>query len=86
MTKSPLMTLEQLAVRLDAQSLEMAALRAALDVQFKRIAQMQAELDLLPLARTRRSLLMAGLPSATPRRPRGAERVASQNGNGRSHR
>jgi multidrug resistance efflux pump len=75
MTKAPSMTLEQLDARLQAQSLEMAALRAALDTQFKRIAQMQAELDLLPHARSRRSLLMAGLSHGP-----------SHNGNGRRHR
>jgi hypothetical protein len=75
MAKSPSMTtLEQLDARLREQSLDMANLRAALDVQFKRIAQMQAELDMLPHARKRRSLL-AGLRQAP-----------SHNGNGRGHR
>ena len=62
MTQSPLTTLKQLAARLQEQSLDVANLRTALDVQFKRIAQIQAELDLLPHARMRRALLMAGLP------------------------
>jgi hypothetical protein len=47
-------TLKQLDAKLQAQALEVANLRAALDVQFKRIAQMQAELDVLPTARERR--------------------------------
>ena len=47
-------TLKQLEVKLQAQALEVDNLRVALDVQFKRIAQMQAELDVLPAARERR--------------------------------
>jgi hypothetical protein len=39
--------------------LQMASLRAALDIQLTRIAQMQAELDALPQARKRRQLLRA---------------------------
>jgi len=50
-------TLKQLDSKLQAQALELDNLRAALDVQFKRIAQMQAELDLLPTARERRKFL-----------------------------
>jgi hypothetical protein len=61
--------------RLQEQSLNVANLRTALDVQFKRIAEMQVELDMLPDARIRRSLLTAAVPQ-TP----------SYNGNGRSHR
>ena len=57
MTTSEKTTLKQLVTRLHEQSLEMATLRAALDVQFTRIAQMQAELDLLPHARKRRQTL-----------------------------
>jgi len=75
MTKSPSTTLEQLDARLREQSLEMAALRAAIDTQFTRIAQMQAELDSLPHARLRRAMLMARLSP-----------VPARNGNGRSHR
>jgi len=44
---------------LRAQALEVDNLRAALDVQFKRIAQMQAELDVLPMARARRKTIRA---------------------------
>jgi uncharacterized coiled-coil protein SlyX len=56
MTKSAV-TLEQLMSRLNEQGLELTTLRAALAVQFKRIASMQAELDLLPHARKRRQAL-----------------------------
>jgi hypothetical protein len=37
---------------------EVASLRSALDIQFKRIAAMQAEIDLLPASRRRRHLAM----------------------------
>ena len=74
MTKSAV-TLEELASRFREQALEMATLRAALDIQFKRIADMQAELDVLPQARKRRELLR-GLLS----------KPASHNGNHRSDR
>jgi multidrug resistance efflux pump len=52
-------TLKQLQAHLHEHSLQMASLRAALDVQVTRIAQMQAELDVLPQARKRRQLLRA---------------------------
>ena len=67
MTKSALPSLEQLDARLHEQTVEMASLRACLDIQFKRIAQMQAELDVLPQARRRRQSLLALLiqPSAS---------------------
>ena len=58
---------QQIDPRVEAQ---LADLRAALDVQFKRIAQMQAELDALPQARRRRKTL------------RGLLTDASHNGNG----
>jgi hypothetical protein len=54
-------TLKQLDAKLQAQAWELDNLRAALDVQFKRIAQMQAELDVLPSARNRRKFLRAQL-------------------------
>ena len=54
-------TLKQLDAKLQAQALEVANLRAALDVQFKRIAEMQAELDVLPTARNRRKFIRAQL-------------------------
>jgi len=73
MTKSAA-TLEQLASRLRDQAVEMATLRAAIDVQFKRIAAMQAELDVLPHVRSRRQTLLGLLP-----------KPASHNGNHRGH-
>jgi hypothetical protein len=66
--------LRQLSDRLNEQALEMAALRAAVDVQFTRIAHMQAELDVLPVRRDRRKTIRALLHPP----------VAS-NGNGREH-
>jgi septal ring factor EnvC (AmiA/AmiB activator) len=53
---------QQIDARVEAQ---LASLRAALDVQFKRIAQMQAELDVLPQARQRRNTLRELLTSAS---------------------
>jgi hypothetical protein len=58
-TKSSVPTLKQLQAHLHEHSLQMASLRAALDVQVTRIAQIQAELDVLPQARKRRQLLRA---------------------------
>jgi hypothetical protein len=49
----------EIEARLCEQSVQIANLRAALDVQFTRIAQMQAELDGLPQARRRRQSLRA---------------------------
>jgi hypothetical protein len=57
--------LEQLAARVEEQSLDVANLRAALALQFTRIAQMQAELDGLPSARRRRRFLLK-LMAQTP--------------------
>lgn len=54
MTKPASSTVERLLSRFDSQAREMTAIRATLDNQFKRIALMQAELDVLPLARRRR--------------------------------
>lgn len=59
MMKAPLVTLQQIVVRLDAQVLETAALRAALATQFTRIAEMQAELDVQRHARDRAQSLPA---------------------------
>ena len=56
-------TLKQLDALLQAQALEVANLRSVLDVQFKRIAQMQAELDVLPTARERRQSIRPQLQS-----------------------
>ena len=69
-------TLKKLDAQLQEQALEVASLRSALDVQFKRIAQMQAELDILAAARARRktiSTLLRQLPAS------------SNNGNGKGH-
>lgn len=63
---------------LRVQGEQMTSLRADLDVQFKRIAHMQAELDLLPSARARRKTLRASLEP-----PLAAQ---NGNGNGRGHR
>ena len=69
-------TLKKLDAQLQEQALEVASLRSALDVQFKRIAQMQAELDILAAARARRktiSTLLRQLPAS------------NNNGNGKGH-
>jgi hypothetical protein len=52
-------TVQELEARLREHALEMANLRVALDIQFTRIAQMQAELDNLPHAKKRRRSLLA---------------------------
>jgi len=59
MPKSAVANLKQLESCLHDQALEISTLRAAIDIQFERIAQMQAELDLLPHARRRRQALRA---------------------------
>ncbi len=59
MVKSAAATVKEIMSRLQEQAQEMAHLRAALDVQFKRMAYMQAELNLLPLAHQRRQTLRA---------------------------
>ena len=69
-------TLKKLDAQLQEQALEVANLRSALDVQFKRIAQMQAELDILATARARRktiSTLLHQLPAS------------NDNGNGKGY-
>ena len=55
-------------------ALELADVRTTLDIQFKRIAALQAEVDLLPPARRRRDAVRSPAP------------VPPDNGNGRSHR
>jgi hypothetical protein len=62
----------QINGRLDEQALEMTILRNALDVQFKRIADLQAQLDVLPSARRRRAAALTLVPPSRP----------SPNGNG----
>ena len=66
MTHSPRLTLQELGAHLHE-------LQEVVDIQTKRIAQMQAELDVLPVARKRRESLRA-LLTAQP----------SHNGNGHS--
>lgn len=68
--------LKELTARLAGLTFEMAGIRSVLDIQFKRIAAMQAEIDLLPVARRRRRQEMH---LATSLRP------PAHNGNGRSH-
>ena len=51
----------ELEAQLNEQAREVANLRAAFATQFKRIEQMQAELDQLPAARRRRRMLEATL-------------------------
>ena len=63
-------------VQLKAQAVEIASLRAAADIQFTRIADMQAELDVLPTARERREEVRV------LRRP--PDSAGNHNGNGRS--
>jgi hypothetical protein len=46
--------LRALSHRIDEQRAEMASLRVRLDIQFKRIACLQAELDVLPVAKKQR--------------------------------
>ena len=67
--------LAQLNARLAGLTFEMAGIRSTLDTQFKRIAELQAELDLLPAARRRREAMR--LPTSPPR--------PAHNGNGHSH-
>jgi hypothetical protein len=57
MTKSPPPTLEALRTRLEEQAAETAALRATLEVQLTRIAQMQAQLDRVAPLRRKRDLV-----------------------------
>jgi hypothetical protein len=67
--------LEQLTARLDGMNLEIAWLRSTLDIQFKRIAALQAEVDLLPASRRRRRHAMRPPTVASPP-------VRGRNGNG----
>ena len=71
----PAPTVLDLQEMLHAQAAELAGLRAALDVQMTRIAQMQAELDLIPHKRPERETLRKLI----------AQEPVS-NGNGRTHR
>ena len=47
-------TLQQLAARLREQTVDVANLRAALDIQLNRISNMHVELGVLPRLRRRR--------------------------------
>jgi|SoiMethySBSTD1v2_1073268.scaffolds.fasta_scaffold2279072_2 predicted DNA-binding ribbon-helix-helix protein len=64
-------TVVQLAARLDEQTAEIASLKSALAVQFTRVAQLQAQIDVLPTARRRGEELRSTLTT-----------VAASNGNG----
>ncbi len=66
----------QINVRLEAQAQEIRKLQRTTDIQFKRIAHMQAELDAMPVARKHRQAARALL------RPFAVH--AGNNGNGRS--
>jgi hypothetical protein len=65
--------LAQLNARLAGLNFEMEGIRTTLAIQFKRIAELQAELDLLPAARRRREGMRISPPPP------------AHNGNGRSH-
>jgi len=75
MSKSSTPTLREFHEMLQAHAREIAGLRAAIDVQFARMAQMQAELDVLPTARERRRQIRTLIAP-----------LSEANGNGRSHR
>ena len=68
-------TLKQLTARLDGMNVEIAWLRSTLDIQFKRIAALQAEVDLLPVSRRRRRQAMRPPTVVSPP-------VSGRNGNG----
>jgi hypothetical protein len=61
---------ETILKQLAALTADLTVVRATLEIQFKRMAAMQAELDLLPTARDRR---------------RGAMQPPARNGNGNGH-
>jgi uncharacterized small protein (DUF1192 family) len=65
--------LNELAVlnaHVEGLALELVDVRTTLDIQFKRIAALQAEMDVLPAARRRRHTMRAPAP------------VTGHNGNG----
>ena len=67
--------LAELKARLTGLTFEMAGVRSTLAIQFKRIADLQAELDLQPAARLRREAMRTATSPPSPR----------HSGNGRSH-
>jgi hypothetical protein len=71
MTNSLRLTLQQLDAHLHD-------LQEVVDIQTKRIAQMQAELDLLPVARKRRESLRALLTDDPSHNGNGHRRARSQ--------
>jgi len=75
MAKATAADLKELQSRLQNQAQELSTLRTAIDIQFKRIAQIQGELDLLPHARRRRKALLRAVWNEPP----------SHNGDQRSH-
>ena len=62
-SKAILTAIHEMNGRLDLLTLEMSNMSVFLDTQFKRIAALQAELDLLPAARERREELRRLIPS-----------------------
>ena len=66
-------TLGQLNAQLEQQAAEIRRIHGILNIQFKRIAHMQAELDVLPTARERRRTIRALLEP-----PRSNGNVATQ--------
>jgi len=75
MAKSTAAELKELRSRFQHQAQELSTLRTAIDTQFKRIAQIQGELDLLPHARRRRKALVRAMWNEP----------SSHNGDQRSH-
>ena len=69
MTNSPRLTLRQLGAQLHE-------LQELVDIQTERIAQMQAELDVLPVARERRESLRALLTAEPSHNENGHSRRA----------
>ena len=52
---------QQINVRLEEQAQEIKRLQRTTDIQFKRIASMQAELDAMPTARRKRRQIVRAL-------------------------
>jgi hypothetical protein len=75
MRKSPMPRLQQFVAHFHEAGLEMASIRTALDIQWKRIAQMQAELD-EAASRDRPTPMVFSLKSARIARSRPAADLA----------